>query len=97
MSATCFDVTFGADGFWHVLSACMEKDENKDFFKKTTTLKNPSFPGERENPTMSKITMLSEQETSSTTRLLIHVSTYIRRPELFLYFALETTLPPFSH
>lgn len=41
MSATCFDVTFGADGFWHVLSACMEKDENKDFLKKNNNLEEP--------------------------------------------------------
>lgn len=41
MSATCFDVTFGADGFWHVLSAYMEKDENKDFLKKNNNLEEP--------------------------------------------------------
>lgn len=97
MSATCFDVTFGADGFWHVLSACMEKDENKDFFKKTTTLKNPSFPGERENPTMSKITTLSERETSSRlhNRLVNSCQHVHSSPGAVFIFRLRNNSPPF--
>lgn len=39
----------------------MEEDENKDFQKKKEKKEqpcSPCFPGERENPTMSKITAL---------------------------------------
>lgn len=97
MWATCFDVTFGADGFWHVPSACMEKDENKDFFKKTTTLKNPSFPWERENPTMSKITMLSERETSSRLHnTLVNSCQHVHSsPGAVFIFRLRNNSPPF--
>lgn len=58
---------------------------------------SPSFPGERENPTMSKITTLSERETSSRLHnTLVNSCQHVHSsPGAVFIFRLRNNSPPF--
>lgn len=83
-----------AFGTYSVLA--WKKTKTKTFLKKQQPW-SPSFPGERENPTMSKITTLSERETSSRLHnTLVNSCQHVHSsPGAVFIFRLRNNSPPF--